>query len=54
VVQTASGLCVCSFAVLCRPVEDSQATKRGQSQPNDGRGKLVSARAAALSPTDPD
>ncbi|RSH92127.1 hypothetical protein EHS25_008542 [Saitozyma podzolica] len=28
--------------LLCRPVEDSQATKRGQSQPNDGRGKLPS------------
>ncbi|GFZ48855.1 LOW QUALITY PROTEIN: Putative aryl-alcohol dehydrogenase [Saitozyma sp. JCM 24511] len=28
--------------VLCRPVDESQATKRGQSQLNDGRGKLVS------------
>jgi aryl-alcohol dehydrogenase-like predicted oxidoreductase len=28
--------------VLCRPVDGSQATKRGQSQTNDGRGKLVS------------
>lgn len=46
--------CMCSSAVLCRPVEDSQATKRGQSQPNDGRGKLVGARVAPLSPTDRD
>ncbi|RSH85439.1 hypothetical protein EHS25_004835 [Saitozyma podzolica] len=31
--------------LLCRPVDGSQATKRGQSQTNDGRGKLPSDQA---------